>query len=93
MRAVIFREFGGPEVLQTAELPEPNLRERDILVSGVVVRCGSRTKLWPPGGDGTHRWKGGNHGFGVDVSFDVETDVGSTVRSLRRSATAGLIVA
>lgn len=32
MRAVLFREFGGPEVLQSAELPEPDLRERDILV-------------------------------------------------------------
>src|SRR5579859_8114288 len=81
MRAVLFRDFGGPEVLQSAELPEPELRERDILVrvrassvnpvdtkvrsrtstlrefpivlgydvSGVVVRCGARAKLWRPG--------------------------------------------
>jgi NADPH:quinone reductase len=32
MRAIFFREFGGPEVLQSGELPEPELRERDVLV-------------------------------------------------------------
>jgi NADPH:quinone reductase-like Zn-dependent oxidoreductase len=32
MRAVAFHDHGGPEVLQSVELPEPELRERDILV-------------------------------------------------------------
>jgi NADPH2:quinone reductase len=32
VRAILLREHGGPEVLQSAELPEPVLRETDILV-------------------------------------------------------------
>jgi NADPH2:quinone reductase len=32
VRAILLREHGGPEVLQSAELPEPELRDTDILV-------------------------------------------------------------
>src|SRR5690606_13915432 len=32
MRAIVIHENGGPEVLQHAELPEPTLRDTDILV-------------------------------------------------------------
>jgi NADPH:quinone reductase len=32
MRAIVIREHGGPEVLQSADLPEPELRDTDILV-------------------------------------------------------------
>lgn len=32
MRAIVIREHGGPEVLQSAELPEPQLRDHDVLV-------------------------------------------------------------
>jgi len=32
MRAIVIREFGGPDVLKLEELPEPELRETDVLV-------------------------------------------------------------
>src|SRR5437016_856521 len=32
MRAIVLSSFGGPEVLQIGEVPEPVLREGDLLV-------------------------------------------------------------
>jgi NADPH2:quinone reductase len=32
MRAMVIREHGGPDVLQSGELPEPTLRDTDVLV-------------------------------------------------------------
>jgi NADPH:quinone reductase-like Zn-dependent oxidoreductase len=44
MRAVQFSEFGGPEVLQVVELPEPHAGPREIRV--VVNACGVNPIDW-----------------------------------------------
>ena len=38
MRAIRIEEFGGPEVMELVELPDPEPRESEVLVD--VVRCG-----------------------------------------------------
>ena len=37
MKAILFHEFGGPEVLTLAEAPEPELRPHDLLVRNASI--------------------------------------------------------
>jgi NADPH:quinone reductase-like Zn-dependent oxidoreductase len=49
MRAVVFDKFGGPEVLELREVPEPALRPDEVLVE--VKACGiNHLDLWVRGG-------------------------------------------
>ena len=38
MKAVIFSQHGGPEVLRLAEMPEPSIGDRDVLVRRARLR-------------------------------------------------------
>jgi NADPH:quinone reductase-like Zn-dependent oxidoreductase len=49
MKAVIFSQHGGPEVLRVAEMPEPSILDRDVLVR--VRACAlNHLDLWVRGG-------------------------------------------
>ncbi len=49
MKAVILSEHGGPEVLRAAEMPEPVIGDRDVLVR--VRACAlNHLDLWVRGG-------------------------------------------
>jgi NADPH:quinone reductase-like Zn-dependent oxidoreductase len=49
MKAVIFSQHGGPEVLRVAEMPEPSIGDRDVLVR--VRACAlNHLDLWVRGG-------------------------------------------
>jgi NADPH:quinone reductase-like Zn-dependent oxidoreductase len=49
MKAVIFSQHGGPEVLRVAEMPEPSVGDRDVLVR--VRACAlNHLDLWVRGG-------------------------------------------
>ena len=49
MKAVIFKQHGGPEVLEHAETPNPNVRENEILVE--VKACAlNHLDVWVRGG-------------------------------------------
>ncbi len=58
MKAVQIEEFGGPEVLKTAEIPMPEVGEDEVLIelrtsgvnrSDILARSGNRHKLRRPG--------------------------------------------
>ncbi|HEX8773448.1 MAG TPA: zinc-binding dehydrogenase [Pyrinomonadaceae bacterium] len=49
MRAVVFKEHGGPEVLQYAEAPEPSIKANEVLVE--VRACAlNHLDVWARGG-------------------------------------------
>jgi NADPH:quinone reductase-like Zn-dependent oxidoreductase len=49
MKAVIFRQHGGPEVLEYADVPEPQIRANDVLVE--VKACAlNHLDIWARGG-------------------------------------------
>ena len=49
MKAVVFRQHGGPEVLEYAEVPEPGIRANEVLVE--VRTCAlNHLDIWARGG-------------------------------------------
>src|ERR1051325_12138768 len=49
MRAVVFKEHGGPEVLRYAEAPEPSIKANEVLVE--VRACAlNHLDVWARGG-------------------------------------------
>jgi NADPH:quinone reductase-like Zn-dependent oxidoreductase len=74
MRAVQFSEFGGPEVLQVVEMPEPHAGPREIRV--VVSACGVNPIDWKV----REGYMGGDlpRGMGIEVSGVVD-EVGDEV--------------
>jgi len=78
MKAIVFQEFGGPEVLQYADIPEPHMRQDQVLVR--VKACAlNHLDLWVRRG-----LPGVNlpHINGSDISGVVE-DVGEFVTSVK----------
>lgn len=45
MRAVVFRRFGGPEVLEVGELPVPPVGEREVMIRVAAVSVGRLVDL------------------------------------------------
>jgi NADPH:quinone reductase-like Zn-dependent oxidoreductase len=80
MKAVIFSQHGGPEVLHVAEMPEPAIGDRDVLVC--VRACAlNHLDLWVRGG-----LPGRNvplpHILGSDISGEV-AKIGSAVTNVK----------
>jgi NADPH:quinone reductase-like Zn-dependent oxidoreductase len=79
MRAVVFKEHGGPEKLQMADMPEPKLGPEEVLVR--VRACAlNHLDLWVRQGLGFPIEM--PHIGGSDIAGDI-ADVGASVRHLR----------
>src|SRR2546421_11596594 len=79
MKVIRFHEFGGPEVLKYEDVPEPNLRDDQVLVR--VKACAlNHLDLWVRKGLPGIKLP---HINGSDVAGDIE-QVGSYVTDLTR---------
>src|SRR5215470_7876979 len=79
MKAIRFHEFGGPEVLKYEDVPEPNLRDDQVLVR--VKACAlNHLDLWIRKGLPGVKLP---HSNGSDVAGEIE-QVGSYITDLRK---------
>lgn len=70
MKAVIFRQHGGPEVLQSADVPNPEIRANEVLVE--VKACAlNHLDIWA---------RGGLRGIEIPLPHILGNDVAGVVR-------------
>jgi NADPH:quinone reductase-like Zn-dependent oxidoreductase len=58
VKAIIYRQYGGPEVLELAEVPDPKLAQNSVLIrvkaaalnpADHVLQVALETRSWTPG--------------------------------------------
>jgi NADPH:quinone reductase-like Zn-dependent oxidoreductase len=74
MKAVIFRQHGGPEVLEYTDVPEPQIRANEVLVE--VKACAlNHLDIWA---------RGGLPGFEIPLPHILGNDIAGVVQQVGR---------
>src|SRR6476620_5749245 len=72
MKAVIFRQHGGPEVLECAEVPDPTIKANEVLVE--VKACAlNHLDIWA---------RGGLRGIEIPLPHILGNDIAGVVREV-----------
>ncbi len=72
MKAVIFRQHGGPEVLERADVPEPHIKENEVLIE--VRACAlNHLDIWV---------RGGLPGISIPLPHILGDDIAGVVREV-----------
>jgi NADPH:quinone reductase-like Zn-dependent oxidoreductase len=72
MKAVIFRQHGGPEVLEPAEVPDPHIKQNEVLVE--VRACAlNHLDVWV---------RGGLPGISIPLPHILGDDIAGVVREV-----------
>ena len=74
MKAVIFKQHGGPEVLEYADVPDPSIKANEVLVE--VKACAlNHLDIWA---------RGGLPGIDIPLPHILGNDIAGVVREFAR---------